>query len=315
MAPISHFLFPISRSWLRVYFVMPARDSQVEDPHVPKTDPQVQAIFDDGVSDSTPPPSIYGPRVVQEHEHEPEVIRRGAWRRDAEAEAETEAEAARGRRGGRDAAAAASPEEVRQLQLAEKGVDSVAKEEAEMEKILKQRPQLAKDIAAGGTANFLCPHCCKITHSVLGATARKWRLNGCGSGQCKKVSIELVKEREARQAAEAVEAAKEVDRRAEELLAKNLHTRKEVRRPTALRQQPPPPPPAHASAAATTAVGEVEFQIVGVSSGDRVTPEELDAEDAAEAEEADETEALAADGEVQPGHPCAHRTFTPSAGN
>jgi hypothetical protein len=244
---------------------------------------------------------------------------RGALRRDAEADAEAEAEAARGRRGGRDAAAAAaaaSPEEVQQLQLAEKGVDSVAKEEAEMEKILKQRPQLAKDIPAGGTANFLCPHCYKITHSVLGATARKWRLNGCGSGetQCKKISIELVKEREAGQAAEAVEAAKEVDWREEELLAKDLHTRKEVRRPTALRQQPPPPP-AHAPAAAPTAVGEVEFKIIGISEGDPVTPEELDAEDAAEAEEADETEALAADGEVQPGRPCAHRNFTPSAGN
>jgi hypothetical protein len=59
----------------------------------------------------------------------------------------------------------------------------------------------------------------------------------------------------------------------------------------------------------------VEFKIIGISEGDPVTPEELDAEDAAEAEEADETEALAADGEVQPGRPCAHRNFTPSAGN
>jgi hypothetical protein len=82
-------------------------------------------------------------------------------------------------------------------------------------------PQLAKDIPVAGTGNFRCPHCSQISLSVLGATALKWRLDGCsayrragfpagvgiyrqrGFTQCKKVSIEMVEEREATQVAEA----------------------------------------------------------------------------------------------------------------
>jgi hypothetical protein len=72
-------------------------------------------------------------------------------------------------------------------------------------------PQLAKDILVAGMANFRCPHCSQISLSVLGATALRWRLGGCsgvGGMQCKKVSIEMVEEREAAQVAEA-KAAKD----------------------------------------------------------------------------------------------------------
>jgi hypothetical protein len=73
-------------------------------------------------------------------------------------------------------------------------------------------PQLAKDIPVRGTGTFRCPHCSKISQSVLGTTARKWRIDGCkgGGAQCKKVSIELVEEREAAQVAEAAKAVSEL---------------------------------------------------------------------------------------------------------
>jgi hypothetical protein len=60
-------------------------------------------------------------------------------------------------------------------------------------------PQLAKDIPVAGMGNFRCPHFSQIVLSVLGATALKWRLDGCsgvGGMQCKKFSIEMVEERE-----------------------------------------------------------------------------------------------------------------------
>jgi hypothetical protein len=72
-------------------------------------------------------------------------------------------------------------------------------------------PQLAKDIPVAGTGNFRCPHCSQIVLSVLGATARTWRVDGCagkGGTQCKKVSIEMVEEREATQVAKAAGDAK-----------------------------------------------------------------------------------------------------------
>jgi hypothetical protein len=71
-------------------------------------------------------------------------------------------------------------------------------------------PQLAKDIPVAGMGTFRCPHCSQIVLSVRGATARKWRLDGCsgvGGTQCKKVSIEMVEEREATQVGKDARAA------------------------------------------------------------------------------------------------------------
>jgi hypothetical protein len=94
-----------------------------------------------------------------------------------------------------------------------------------------ETPQLAADIPVDATGTFQCPHCLNIMVSVLGVTARKWRLDGCGiwrdretgnatfsgasaSAACQKVSMQVVEEREAAQLLRAAQVEDDREYRA-----------------------------------------------------------------------------------------------------